>query len=65
MALLLVAELLRHIMPPEAANESAYRLLLEYEGAIIMYKISSEEAHLEQFIARAVALFGKKMQKTA
>lgn len=61
----LVAELLCHIMPPEAAAECAYRLLLEYEGAIIMYKISSEEEHLEQYIARAVALFGKTMHKTA
>lgn len=60
-----VAGLLSTIMLSEAANDTAYRLLLEYEGAIIMYKISHEEQHLEQFVARAVALFGKKMQKNA
>ena len=58
-----VAGLLSSIMSPEEAANTAYRLLLEYEGAIIMYKISHEEQHLEQFVARAVAQFGKKMQK--
>ena len=58
-----VASLLSTIMSPEAAGDMAYRLLLEYEGAIIMYKVSNEEQHLEHFVARAVALFGKKMQK--
>ena len=60
-----VSGLLQSILPLETAEETAYRLLLEYEGAIIMYKISGEEQHLEQFIARAVALFGKQMQKQA
>ncbi|MDO8368079.1 MAG: TetR/AcrR family transcriptional regulator [Saprospiraceae bacterium] len=58
-----VASILKAIMSPEEAANTAYRLLLEYEGAIIMYKISNETQHLEQFVARAVALFGKKMQK--
>lgn len=58
-----VAGLLSAVMPPEAAADTAYRLLLEYEGAIIMYKISNEAQHLEQYVARAVALFGKKMFK--
>ncbi|MBC7776567.1 MAG: TetR/AcrR family transcriptional regulator [Phycisphaerae bacterium] len=58
-----VAGILSTIMPPEEAEQTAYRLLLEYEGAIIMYKVSNEEQHLEQFVARAVALFCKKMQK--
>ena len=58
-----VASLLSTIMPPEEAANTAYRLLLEYEGAIIMYKISHDAQHLEQFVARAVALFGKTMFK--
>lgn len=58
-----VGGILSTIMSPEAAADTAYRLLLEYEGAIIMYKISNEEQHLERFVARAVALFGKKMHK--
>ncbi len=58
-----VAGVLSAIMPLEEAEQTAYRLLLEYEGAIIMYKISNEVQHLEQFVSRAVALFGKKMHK--
>lgn len=57
--------LLQNIMSAEEAEQTAYRLLLEYEGAIIMYKISNEEQHLEQFVGRVVALFGKKMHKNA
>lgn len=60
-----VAGILGDIMPADEAADTAYRLLLEYEGAIIMYKVSHEEQHLEQFVARAVALFGKKMYKKA
>jgi len=59
-----VAGILSAIMSPEEAANTAYRLLLEYEGAIIMYKISNEEQHLEQFVARAVALFGKEMHRS-
>ncbi|MFN0214259.1 MAG: TetR/AcrR family transcriptional regulator [Saprospiraceae bacterium] len=58
-----VASILNQIMPEAEAAQTAYRLLLEYEGAVIMYKISNDEEHLEQFVSRTVALFGKKMQK--
>ncbi len=58
-----VANILRSIQAPEDAAHTAYRLLLEYEGTVIMYKISGEEQHLEQFVERAVGLFGNKMHK--
>lgn len=57
-----VAGILREIMSPEEAVETAYRLLLEYEGSITMYKLSGNEEHLERFVARVVELFGKKMR---
>lgn len=57
-----VADILSAILPPVAATEKAYRLLLEYEGSITMYKLTGNEQHLEQFVERAVALFGKKMR---
>ncbi len=60
----IVARILSTVLPPEAAAETAYRLLMEYEGAIIMYKISGEEQHLEKFVERAVALFGKTSAKS-
>jgi hypothetical protein len=52
-----VAGILREIMPEEQAVSTAYRLLLEYEGAVTMYKLSGDERHLERFVGRAVALF--------
>ncbi len=58
-----VAGILSAIMPPEEAANTAYRLLCEYEGTIIMYKVSNDEQHLERFVERAVGLFGKKMYK--
>lgn len=57
-----VAGILAEIMPPEEAAETAYRLLLEYEGSVTMYKLSGDEQHLERFVSRAVDLFGKKMR---
>jgi TetR/AcrR family transcriptional repressor of nem operon len=61
----IVAQILSNILPHEAAADTAYRLLMEYEGAIIMYKISGDEQHLEKFVERAVALFGKTSAKSA
>jgi AcrR family transcriptional regulator len=57
-----VAGILTSVMPPGEAAETAYRLLLEYEGAITMYKLSGDEQHLEGFVSRAVGLFGKHMK---
>ena len=57
-----VAGILTEIMPPEESAETAYRLLLEYEGSVTMYKLSGDEQHLERFVSRAVDLFGKKMR---
>lgn len=52
-----VADILGAVMSPEKARETAYRLLLEYEGAVTFYKLSGDEQHLENIVARAVALF--------
>jgi TetR/AcrR family transcriptional repressor of nem operon len=58
-----VSGILSAIMPPNEAKATAYRLLCEYEGAVIMYKVSNDEQHLEQFVKRAVGLFGKELMK--
>lgn len=55
-----VAGILAEMLPPEEAAETAYRLLLEYEGSVTMYKLTGDEQHLERFVTRAVALFGKQ-----
>jgi TetR/AcrR family transcriptional regulator, transcriptional repressor for nem operon len=44
-------------LPQEAAVEHAYLLLLEYEGAVTIYKLSGDEQHLERLVRRAVQKF--------
>lgn len=58
-----VGHILSAVMPAADAAETAYRLLLEYEGAVTMYKLTGDEQHLERFVARTVRLFGKEMLK--
>ena len=60
-----VALILTAVLPPAEAAETAYRLLLEYEGSVTMYKLTGDEQHLERFVSRAVALFGKEMRGQA
>ena len=60
-----VALILTAVLPPAEAAETAYRLLLEYEGSVTMYKLTGDEQHLERFVGRAVALFGKEMRGQA
>jgi TetR/AcrR family transcriptional regulator, transcriptional repressor for nem operon len=38
------------------AREQAYRLLLEYEGAVTLFKLTDDTAHLEGVVERAVKL---------
>jgi AcrR family transcriptional regulator len=52
-----VAGLYALVSTPETAREIAYRLLLEYEGAVTMYKLSNDTAHLEKVVQRAVQQF--------
>lgn len=52
-----VSGLLAHAMPAAEAKTAAYRLLLEYEGAVTFYKFSGDTAHLEGVVHRAVQLF--------
>ncbi len=50
-----LAEILSGFWPIEEARERAYRLLIEYEGSITMYKLTGDEVHLESFVHRTVA----------
>lgn len=51
-----VARLLSHAMPVAEAQLQAQRLIMEYEGAVLFYKITGQEQYLEDFIARTVGL---------
>jgi TetR/AcrR family transcriptional repressor of nem operon len=49
-----LSRLLAEYYPPEEADRRAYLLLIEYEGAVTLYKLSGDEAHLEQFVHRSI-----------
>jgi AcrR family transcriptional regulator len=59
---LIVAGILSAIFSPTEAADRAYRLLLEYEGAITFYKLTGDEQHLEKLVARAVSVFEETKQ---
>jgi TetR/AcrR family transcriptional repressor of nem operon len=50
-----VSEILAPIMPLEAAKVKAHRMLLEYEGAVMFYKFTGDESHLENFVKQTIA----------
>lgn len=52
-----VSGIFKTVMPEDEARETAYRLLLEYQGAVVLYKISGDEQHLERLVHRALQSF--------
>jgi hypothetical protein len=52
-----VSGLFSTVMPETEARTTAYRLLLEYEGAVALFKISGDAGHLEGLVQRAVNQF--------
>lgn len=58
----IMATIFSEYFSEEESAELAYRLLLEYEGAVAMYKLTGDEMHLEKLVARAVRTFGKEMR---
>jgi TetR/AcrR family transcriptional regulator, transcriptional repressor for nem operon len=57
-----VASIYEAIYNPELARETAYFLMIEYEGAVTFYKLTGDENHLERVVSRAVRHFGKEMR---
>ena len=52
-----LAQLYAHFRSPEDALSEARRLIMEYEGAVVFYKLSGNPSYLEEFVQRAVAAF--------
>jgi TetR/AcrR family transcriptional regulator, transcriptional repressor for nem operon len=52
-----VSGLFATAMPESEARAAAYRLLLEYEGSVTLFKISGDTRHLENLVQRAVDQF--------
>ncbi len=42
------------VMKEQTARETAYLTLVEYQGAVVLYKLTRDETHLEQFVGRAI-----------
>lgn len=59
-----VAGLLEVAWPPGEAQQRAYELLLTYEGAVTLYKLSGDESHLEGYVKRTIAEFTTKLPPT-
>lgn len=52
-----VGKILEHWLPIDRAYAEAERLIMEYEGAVLFYKLSGEEEYLEQFVRRNVSRY--------
>ncbi len=57
-----VAGILSTAMPESEARDAAHWLLLEYEGSVVLYKISGDEQCLEGLVHRAVDQFKRQQQ---
>lgn len=56
-----VSRILTERMPAEQARQEAYRLVMEYEGAVLFYKITGEERYLQDFVQRTVGLMTESL----
>lgn len=54
-----VGGILAENLPAEQARHEGTRLVMEYEGAVLFYKLTGEEQYLEDFVQRTVRLMGK------
>ena len=44
-------------MPAEQAQERAQRIVMEYEGAVLFYKLTGDQQYIENYITRTVTEF--------
>ena len=54
-----VGRILAERLPAEQARREAYRLIMEYEGAVLFYKMTGEEQYLEDFVKRTIGLMAE------
>lgn len=60
-----VGRILAERLPADRAQQEALRLIMEYEGAILFYKMSGEQQYLEDFVQRSVRLLGEPAPQLA
>ena len=51
-----VSRILAERLPAEQAEKEGLRLVMEYEGAVLFYKLTGEEQYLEDYVQRTVTL---------
>jgi AcrR family transcriptional regulator len=49
--------LFQHVVAPEVAKVKAKRIIMEYEGAVLFYKLSGDQQYIEDYIERIVTEF--------
>jgi len=49
-----VAELLAERFSPEEAKERAYRIFIDYQGSVMLFKLYQDAGHIEQLIQRCL-----------
>ena len=52
-----LVRLLEHFMPTEKAQVRAKRIIMEYEGSVLFYKLSGDQQYIEDYVERTVADF--------
>lgn len=57
-----ITNLLGLCLPEDQARREAQRLIMEYEGAVVFYKMSGDAQFLESFVQRAVEQFNQWLQ---
>jgi AcrR family transcriptional regulator len=59
-----VGNLLAFQIPEPEAHQEALRMIMEYEGAILFYKMSGDEQYLEDYIQRVVGKYKALMPES-
>ncbi len=60
-----VSRILAERLPADRAQQEALRLIMEYEGAILFYKMSGEQQYLEDFVQRSVRIMAEPTPQLA
>jgi TetR/AcrR family transcriptional regulator, transcriptional repressor for nem operon len=58
-----VSTILQSAYQVTEARQTAYQMLLEYEGAVLLYKLTTDETHLENLVQRTVSSFRNQLNQ--
>lgn len=58
-----VSQIMEAAYSKDDAKQAAYETLLQYEGAVLFYKLTGDESHLENMVSRVIEAFRKALIK--